>query len=64
MVRVKWCRTVGLIARGRMIDRWKLIENPFYLMSDNEIKNWFAEKIKRIVKLEEADNKSKGWCTD
>lgn len=46
---------------NRSIKKKKYILNPFFNKDDNMIRNWFAEKIKKIVKAEEADNNGKGW---
>lgn len=43
----KWCNTS--------------VANPFINMSENEIKFWFAQKIKQIVKKEEQDNNGTKW---
>lgn len=43
----KWCNTSVI--------------NPFINMSENEIKFWFAQKIKQIVKTEEQDNNGTKW---
>ena len=40
-------------------DKWK--DNPFYHMSDSEIREWFANKIKQIVKFEEKCEGGKKW---
>lgn len=41
------------------------VVNPFINMSENEIKFWFAQKIKQIVKKEEQDaNGTKWWKRD
>lgn len=35
--------------------------NPFFNMTDAKIKNWFADKLKAIVKTEEKDSGGKNW---
>ena len=47
----------------RMLKQNKWHENPFYKMSDEKILNWFASKIKQIVKVEEKDNNGSNWWT-
>ncbi len=35
--------------------------NPFFNMTDAKIKNWFANKLKAVVKTEEKDSGGKNW---
>ena len=41
--------------------RMVTVINPFYGMTPEKIKSWFADKIRKIVKVEEADNGMKNW---
>jgi hypothetical protein len=48
------------------IDSWrKTLDNPFHKMDDFQIKYWFADKIKQIVKIEQKDSGQKNfWKRD
>ena len=45
----------------RMLKRNKWYDNPFHKMSDEKILNWFATKIKQLVKAEEKSNYGTNW---
>ena len=45
----------------RMLKRNKWYGNPFHEMSDEKILNWFATKIKQLVKAEEKSNYGTNW---
>ena len=43
----------------------KTLNNPFYNLDDVQIKYWFADKIKQIVKIEQKDSGQKNfWKRD